>query len=56
VREATEDLRLEEPASPRPGGGLAALGVWAFGCFSYWAVEVTAVLISSKNTFWVAAR
>src|SRR6266702_2939758 len=35
---------------------LAALGVWAFGCFSYWAVEVTAVLISSKSTFWVAAR
>jgi histidine kinase/histidine kinase/DNA gyrase B/HSP90-like ATPase len=56
VRNATVDPRLEEPASARPGGRLAALGVWAFACFSYWAVEVTAVLISSKDTFWVAAR
>ncbi len=53
---ATEDLRLDEPAGARPGGRLAVLGVWAFGCLAYWAVYVAAVLIGSKQSGWMAAR
>lgn len=56
VREAVEEFHPEKPAGARPGGRLAALGGWAFGCFAYWAVYVAAVLITSKLPWWVVAR
>src|SRR5256885_9614493 len=56
VRNAAEDFGPEGELGARPGGRLAALGVWAFGCLAYWALDVAAVLISSKNSWRAAAR
>jgi hypothetical protein len=51
-----EEFGSTRPAGDRQGGRWAALGVWGAACFAYWAVYVAAVLLTSKLSWWVAAR
>jgi len=56
MRAMAEESRRDERGGAPPGRRLRGLAVWAFGCLAYWVVEVAAVLISTKNTWWTAAR
>jgi two-component system LytT family sensor kinase len=52
VRRITEEFRAEDAA----GGRRAALLAYASGCLLYWAIYAAAILLTSKLSFWVAAR